>query len=66
MSKTRSEMRMSDAPLKQGHYLGGWAIEITAPAGVTDFGLIALDLHILEHPNTTVTVPIDIHLSARV
>lgn len=65
MSETRPKMRASETPqLTQGYYLGGWAIEITAPAGVTDFGLLELDLHIREHPNATTVVPIDIHLSA--
>ena len=46
--------------------VGGWLVEVTAPPGVTDFGLLELDLLIREHPNTTVSVPIDIHLRAEV
>lgn len=66
MSETRFETGASETPLKQGYYLGGWSIEITAPAGVVDFGLLEVDLHIREHPNTTTVVPIDIRLSAGV
>ena len=66
MGETRFETGASETPLSVRHSLGGWLIEITAPPGVTDFGLTVLDLHIREHPNTTVTVPIDIHLRAEV
>ena len=64
MNEVRSRRHESETPLKKGYRLGGWSIEITAPLGVTDFYLMALDLRIREYPNSTVDAPIDIHLRA--